>query len=84
MVTTRQNCLSGAKAIVSSQSIFPLPDENQALGYGKAVAEAGSDALKLSSDRTVQTAGTTAGTALQAGQVLETFGALKSAYDSCR
>uniref|UniRef100_UPI0005BAE540 hypothetical protein n=1 Tax=Arthrobacter sp. UNC362MFTsu5.1 TaxID=1449044 RepID=UPI0005BAE540 len=83
LVTSRESCLAGAKEIVASQSIFPLPDENQILGYGEAVAGAGSDVLQLSANRKVATAAERASLVLKVVQVADTFAALKSAHDGC-
>jgi hypothetical protein len=82
--TTNEQCMKGALDIAAAGATWvPMPDQNQADGYGKAVVDSGSQLLSQSSSRQVSTTAKTVGRAMQVLQVVEIFGTVGNAFSGC-
>ncbi|WP_207771374.1 hypothetical protein, partial [Arthrobacter sp. Bz4] len=83
IVKTNKACLKSALDIAATQSIFPMPDQNQVAGYGQSAVDAGSEVLRSSSSPKVSTIANRVNRITQVTKVIGTFSALRSAYSGC-
>jgi hypothetical protein len=83
IMTTNKQCLTSAMDIAATATWVPMPDQNQALGYGQAVVDSGSEVLAQSKNRQVSTPAKAVSRAMKVLEVVGILNTVRSAFSGC-